>query len=376
MRGSLMRTACGTAMIPISRPQLGTEEQQAVQKVIASGHLATGPLVKQFEQEFAVYTGTTHGVAMGNGTIAIQAALEAVGIGPGDEVIVPAFTFIATANAVLYVGATPAFADVDERTFNVTTAAVERAATARTKAVIAVHLFGHPAPMAELEDLCARRKWKLIGDAAQAHGAAIGKRRIGQWGDAETWSFYPTKNLACPEGGMITSNDAKVADVARSIANHGRADAGLGVYDHLRRGSNFRLSDVHAAIGLEQLRKLDGFNKVRQENAARYGKEFDGLKSIRAPHVVAGCTHAWHQYTLRCVKRDAVQASLKAAGVGTGIYYPKALHQYAHLAGFARAPLPVSERLAREVLSIPVHAGLSAADRETVVAAVVAADRL
>jgi perosamine synthetase len=363
-------------MIPISRPQLGPEEAQAVAKVLASGHLATGPVVKQFEQEFAQYTGAKHGVAMANGTVAIQAALEAVGVGPGDEVVVPAFTFIATANAVLYVGATPVFADVEEATFNVTAATVEAAAGPRTKAVIAVHLFGHPAPMAELEALCKRRGWKLIGDGAQAHGAAIGTRRVGQWGDVETWSFYPTKNLACPEGGMVTTSHQDVADLARSVANHGRADAGLGVYDHLRRGSNFRLSDVHAAIGLEQLRKLNGFNAARQANAAKYAKAFAGLKRIRPPMVVAGATHAWHQYTLKCEHRDAVQAHLKAAGVGTGIYYPKALHQYGHLKGFAQAPLPVSERLAKQVLSIPVHAGLSAADAEAVIVAVTAADRL
>ncbi|MBW3581659.1 MAG: DegT/DnrJ/EryC1/StrS aminotransferase family protein [Euryarchaeota archaeon] len=361
-------------MIPIAKPLIGSEEQRAVTQVLASGHLAAGDVVTNFEAEFAAYVGTAHAVAVANGTVAIQAALEALEIGPGDEVIVPAFTFIATANAVLYAGAKPVLVDIDPVTFTLAPDRLERARSTSTKAVIPVHLFGQPADMERIRSFASEHDLAVVGDAAQAHGAKTGGRMVGGLADCETWSFYPTKNMTCGEGGMVTTDDSELARRVRSIANHGRTEAALGVYDHLRRGNNWRLTNVHAAIGREQLRKLPGWVKRRREVAKRYDAAFSGLETLRPPGVNVGNYHAYHQYTLLCDDRDKVIETLKANEVGFGIYYPKPLHHYPHLEKFGHSRLENSVRAAERVLSVPVHPGLSDEDVEKVVQAVVAAD--
>lgn len=356
-------------MIPIASPTFGKEEQAAVQAVLESGHVASGPHVAAFEDEFATYVHAPHGVATTNGTTALQAALEAMGVGPGDEVVVPAFTFIATANAVLYTGAKPVFADVDPERFTLDPDAAAAAVTGRTKALLPVHLYGQMADMHGIQRVADAHGLQILCDAAQAHGAALDGKPVGEWGDAQTWSFYPTKNMSSIEGGMVTTGDEEIAARVRSIANHGRADASLGQYGHDRRGSNFRLSDVHAAVGRVQLGHLPEWIARRQEIAARYDAAFSDLQHIAPPPVADGCAHAYHQYTLRAADRDAAIAGLKERGVGAAVYYPHALYDYPHLREF-RQDCPEADRLAKTVLSIPVHPALSDEDVAAVVEAV------
>lgn len=354
--------------VPVARPLLGEEEIAAVTEVLRSGMIASGPKVAAFEKAFAEHVGAKHAVATSNATTGLHAALVAMGCGPGDEVILPAFTFIATANTVLFSGATPVFVDVDPETYNVDLDAVEAAITERTKVVMPVHLYGNPAEMLALQELAERHDLQVLGDAAQAHGAAIGGRKVGTFGDAECFSFYPTKNMTTAEGGVITTDDAELAERVRSFVNHGRARSELGTYDHVRLGHNFRMTDVHAAIGLAQLRKLDGWNAKRRANARRLN---EGLKAsgLALPEERAGTTHVFHQYTVRSAERDALMARLKAAGVGYGVYYPKPLHGYPHLAPLKRHETPESDRAAREVLSLPVHPALAPEELDRVVAA-------
>lgn len=354
--------------VPVAKPLLGEEETKAVAEVIASGMIASGPRVAAFEKAFADYVGAKHAVATSNATTGLHAALAALGVGPGDEVILPAFTFIATANSVLFTGATPVFVDVDPETYNLDLDRVEEAITERTKAVMPVHLYGNPAEMLPLQELAERHELKVLGDAAQAHGSAIGARKVGTFGDCECFSFYPTKNMTTGEGGIVTTDDADLAERVRSFVNHGRSRSELGTYDHVRLGHNYRLTDLGAAIGLVQLRKLDGWNDKRRANARRLN---EGLKDagLGLPEERAGTTHVFHQYTVRAPDRDALMARLKAAGIGYGIYYPKPLHGYPHLAHLKRHDTPEADRAAREVLSLPVHPALSEKDLERVVEA-------
>lgn len=353
--------------VPIAKPLLGEEESKAVAETIASGMIASGPRVAAFEKAFAEYVGARHAVATSNATTGLQAALVAMGVGPGDEVVVPAFTFIATANVVLFAGARPVFADVDPATYCLDPAAFEAAITPRTKAVIPVHLYGQPADVGAIEDIARRRGVAVLGDAAQAHGAAVGARKVGTFGDAECFSFYPTKNMTTAEGGIVTTNDEALAERVRSFVNHGRAKSELGTYDHLRVGHNYRMTDVHAAIGLVQLRKLEGWNERRRHNAARLTKALDGSGVVEVPRERPGVRHVWHQYTVRCRDRAATQERLKAAGVGFGVYYPKPLHAYPHLAEHKTRETPHADRAAREVLSLPVHPALSDEDVDRVI---------
>lgn len=363
-------------MIPIAAPRIEKEEMDAVQRVMATGQIAAGPEVAAFEAEFAEFVGTEHAIACSNGTTALHAGLEALGVGPGDEVIVPDFTFVATANAVLYCGAKPVLVDVDADTFTMDPAALERAVTDRTKAIIPVHLYGQAADMGHIMAFAESRRLKVLGDGAQAHGAESGGRRVGALAHAETFSMYPTKNMTSGEGGMVTTDDADLAKLVRSVINHGRAQSTLGTYDHLRRGHNFRLTDIHAAIGRVQLGRLPGFNARRREIAKRYDQAFAKLRTIRAPKVGIGNVHVYHQYTLVCQDRGAVVDHLKANGVGAGIYYPRPLHGYPHLSGFAHSRLENATRLAGQVVSIPVHPGLSDDDVDTVIQRVREADEL
>lgn len=363
-------------MIPMAKPQIGEEEEEQVRQVLRTGQVASGPKVQEFEAAYASYCGTKHAVATANGTAALHAALEALGVGPGDEVVVPAFTFIATANAVLYAGARPVLVDVSRDMFTLEPETLERAVTKKTKAIVPVHLYGQAADMAAVERFAAQHELKVLGDAAQAHGAETGGKRVGGFGDAETFSFYPTKNMTSGEGGMITTDDEEVAKVARSIVNHGRAKSELGSYDHLRRGHNFRLTDLHAALGMAQLQRLDAFNKRRREIARRYDDAFSDLRRIRPPKVGIGNVHVYHQYTLVADDRTILTDHLKANDVGFGIYYPRPLHAYPHLEQYGHSRLENASWLADHVVSIPVHPALSDDEVETVIARVTEADEL
>ena len=351
-------------MIPIARPLLGAEERDAVWQVMESGLLAQGARVGELEARFAAMVGVRHAVAVSSGTSALHLALLGLGIGPGDEVITVPFTFIASANSIVYTGARPAFVDVAASDFCVDVGQVEAAITPRTRAIMPVGLYGQPADMPALAELADAHGLALVEDAAQCHGAAIEGRSSGSWG-AGCFSFYPTKNMTSGEGGMLTTDDGELAERVRLLREHGMKVR----YHHDTLGYNFRMTDVHAAIGLAQLAKLPAFNARRLEIAARYDSE---LRGVQVPAVRPGVTHVYHQYTLRVARRDEFAARLAERGVGTGIYYPIPVHRQKPFValGYGEQRYPVSESLAEEVLSIPVHAGLTDDEVSTVIGAV------
>lgn len=356
-------------MIPMAKPLIGEEEKQAVLEVLDSGILAQGSRVRMLEEGFAAVIGTRHAVATSNGTTALHLALLAHGIGPGDEVITVPFTFIASANAVLYCGARPVFVDIEPDTFNLDPEQIEAAITPRTKAILPVHLYGNPANMPRIMEIAARHSLHVIEDACQAHGATIDGRTVGSFGTG-CFSFYPTKNITTAEGGIITTDDDSVADTARLLRAHGMRVR----YYHELLGYNFRMTDVHAAIGTAQLPKLAGFTERRIANAAYLSAHLPADK-VQVPIVRPGTRHVFHQYTVRVrppLSRDSVRQQLEAAGVGTEIYYPLPVHrQSIYLErGYTDQHFPVTDEATAQVLSLPIHPALTQADLETIVAAV------
>ena len=351
-------------MIPIARPQMGEEEKELVWSAMSSGALAQGARVRELEERFADFVGSQHAVATSSGTTALHLALLAAEVGPGDEVITVPFTFFASASTILFAGARPVFVDVDEATFNIDVGQIEAAITPATRAILPVSLYGQPADMPVIAEIAERHGLALIEDAAQSHGAAIGDRRSGSWG-VGCFSFYPTKNMTTGEGGMVTTSDADVAERARLLREHGMRVR----YHHDLVGYNFRMTDIHASIGLAQLPKLPAYNARRRAIAARYDRELEGVVT---PRVQPGVTHVYHQYTLRVNRRDEFVEQLKERGVGTGIYYPIPVHrQKPFLAlGYGDQRFAVSERLSGEVLSIPVHPSLTDDEVAAVIAAV------
>lgn len=351
-------------MIPIARPQMGDEEKERVWEAMASGSLAQGPRVREFEERFAAEIGAGHAVATSSGTTALHLALLGYGVGTGDEVITVPFTFIASANSILYTGARPVFVDIDERDFTIDPARVEAAITERTKAIMPVSLYGQPADMEAIADIAERHGLAVVEDACQAHGAAIGDRHSGTWG-AGTFSFYPTKNMTTGEGGMLTTDDGDLAERVRLLREHGMKVR----YHHDIVGYNFRMTDIAAAIGLAQLPKLAGYNERRRAIAARYDAE---LRGVITPYVRPGVTHVYHQYTIRVNDRDAFAERLKERGVGSAIYYPIPVHRQKPFValGYESSDVPVSDRLTEQVLSIPVHPALGDDEVDAVIAAV------
>jgi perosamine synthetase len=342
--------------IPVARPAIGQDEISAVTAVLESGMLAAGERVAEFEKKFADYCGTTHAVAINNGTAALHAALLAADIGFGDEVIVPSFSFIATATAVSMTGAKPIFVDVNEQTFGIDPAQVEGSVTPKTKAVIGVHLFGHPFDVPGIQQVCESHNLTLIEDAAQSHGAMYNGDKTGGFGQFGCFSFYATKNMTTGEGGMVTTSDRAYNERLRLLINHGQSEK----YLHTRLGYNYRMTDVAAAIGLVQLKKLEKFNMRRRKNAEYYDTHIS-VKGLVTPGVAQGIHHVYHQYVIRLtdefpMKRADFMEYLKVKGIGTAVHYPIPIH---HQPVYARAnepdSCPVSTSLASSVLSIPVH---------------------
>lgn len=354
-------------MIPISKPFIGDAEKQAVLEVLESGMLVQGPRTARLEEKFAAVCSTRHAVATSSGTAALHIALLAHGIGAGDEVITTPFTFIASVNSIIYTGARPVFVDIGEDTFNINPALIEAAITSRTKAIMPVHLYGYPCDMDAILDIAQRHNLAVIEDAAQAIGAEYRGQRVGSFGTG-CFSLYATKNVMSGEGGMITTDDDALAQRCRMLRNHGMQRR----YYHDMLGYNFRMTDLHAAIGLAQIDRLDEFTARRRANAEYLNRH---IRSVITPQVRPGYGHVWHQYTIRVDRnrdRDAVVKRLNDAGVGTGIFYPVPAHKQAYLVemGLGDVSLPVAERLAGEVVSLPVHPQLSQADLETIVAEV------
>jgi dTDP-4-amino-4,6-dideoxygalactose transaminase len=339
------------------------EAVETVSKVLRSGQIAAGPLVAQFEEEFAAWIGVDHAVAVANGTLALWVGLVAGGIDPGDEVIVPSFTFAGTAGAVLMAGAKPVYADIDPKTFCVTPETVDAVVSPKTRGVMPVHLYGHPAPMDDLAAFCSERGLLLAEDAAQAHGAAIAGRRVGAFGLFGAFSFYPTKNMTTGEGGMVTTNDPGLAEAARRLRNHGMAER----YNHVGFGTNARMTDIAAAIGLDQLHRIDRWNAQRAANAAALNARLAG--QVVTPSTTPGYTHVFHQYTVRTPDRSALMSSLERHGIGHGIYYPRGCHDQPAYRD-PSANLPETDRATGEVLSLPVRPDLSTQEIDRIVEAV------
>ncbi len=355
--------------IPIAAPQIGAEEKQAVMAVLDSGQLAQGPIVESFEREFAAWCGVKHAVAVNSGTAALHLLMLAHGVKEGDEVITSPFTFVASANAALFAGARPVFADIEEDTYCLDPAKVEAAITPRTKVLMPVDLYGQPAAIPELRQIADRHGVVLIEDACQAHGAAIGTNRAGAMGVSATFSFYPTKNITTGEGGMVTTDDGQVADMVTMLRQHGASER----YHHDILGYNFRMTDIAAAIGRAQLKKLDRWNEIRRRNASLLDEGLAGTPGVRTPRERPGYHHVYHQYTVLIEgDRDRFQAGLRERGVGTAVHYPIPVHRqplYVGL-GYGDVSMPVSEHAAAHVLSLPVHPGLSDADLDRIVDAV------
>jgi dTDP-4-amino-4,6-dideoxygalactose transaminase len=356
-----------TEFIPPAKPIIGDEEREAVDRVLRSGMLAQGPEVAAFEREFADhFVDGLPSVAVNSGTAGLHLGLLAAGVGPGDEVIVPSFTFAATANSVALTGATPVFADIEPETFTLDPAAVRAAVTERTKGVLPVHLYGHPARMRELGALADELGLAIYEDAAQAHGAALDGRRVGTFGTMTMFSFYPTKNMTSGEGGMVVTPDESVARQVRLLRNQGMERQ----YENEVIGHNARMTDLHAAIGRVQLTKVDAWTATRRSNAAFLDEHLNG---VIVPPVADGATHVYHQYTVRVAEdRDGFVRALKDEyGIGSGVYYPIPNHRLPSLAPFAPGlELPETERAATEVVSLPVHPSLSAGDLDRIVDAV------
>lgn len=347
-------------MISAAKPIIGDDEREAVDRVILSGMLAQGPEVQAFETEFAGLVDGRHCVAVNSGTSALHLAFLAAGIGAGDEVIVPSFSFAATGNAVSLAGAIPVFADIDLATFNLDPRAAEAAITPRTKAIMPVHLYGQPADMDAFEEIAARHGLLLFEDAAQAVAASLNGRQVGTWGIGASFSFYPTKNMTSGEGGMVTTGDAEVARRLRLLRNQGMEKR----YANEIVGFNTRMTDIHAAIGRVQLKKLATWTEVRRANAAFLD---ENLRGVITPTTINGAEPVYHQYTIRIVDhdRDRFADELANRGVGSGVYYPTPIHR---LPSFGLdLDLPNTELAAAQVLSLPVHPALTSDELQTVV---------
>jgi perosamine synthetase len=354
-------------MIPIAQPIIEDEEIDAVVDVLRSGQLAQGPRVRELENRFAESSGTEFAIATSSGTSALHIALLAHGIGPDDEVITTSFSFIASANCTLFVGAKPVFADIEPEYFTISPVDIARHITPKTRAIIPVHLFGQPCDMQSISKLAQEHDLLIIEDACQAHGAMLHNKPVGAFGTA-CYSLYATKNITTIEGGMITTNDSRIADRARLLRNHGSQQR----YLHETLGYNLRMTDLQAAIGLAQLPKLKKWNHQRQNNAKYLTRKLSNIPGVVTPIIREGADHVFHQYTIRVSERDAVIGRLNKLGIGFGIYYPKPIHlQPLYLRLGYKDHLPHTEAACREVLSLPIHPSVSTDDLDVIAEALI-----
>ena len=365
--------------INIASPKIGKEEIKAVTEVLKSGMLAQGPKVSEFEEKFARFIGVKYAIATSSGTTALEIALRAAGIGPDDEVITSPFTFIASANSILFTGARPVFADIVEQTFNLDPDKIEAKITKKTKAIMPVHLYGNACAMTKIMVIAKKRKLAIIEDACQAHGAEWGGKKVGSFGLAGAFSLYPTKNMTTGEGGMITTNSKEIYDKANLLRAHGSKIK----YYHDILGYNYRMTDIEAAIGIEQLKKLNKFNNLRIKNAKYLNKNLSKIPGIIMPEAQAGAKHVYHQYTIRItpefacppkpwrrrgLTRDEVLAKLTEAGIGTAVFYPLPINEQKVYKDLDyKSNTPIAEKVSQEVISLPVHPGLKEKDLKYIV---------
>lgn len=344
----------------------------AIKRIFGNTSFVMGPDVDKFEAAFAEYCGVKHCISVSNGTVALHLALLGLGIGEGDEVITPANSFIATAEAISFAGATPKFVDCLETTSNIDWSKVEAAISPKTRALMPVHLYGQPARMDKLKEIAKRHNLKLIEDACQGHGSLFQGSRAGSFGDAAAFSFYPGKNLgAAGDGGAIVTNDDKLAETLKLIRNHGSAKK----YHHDILGHNFRLDSIQAAVLAIKLPHLDEWNAKRREHAAFYDAQLKNLPGISVHEVEADTVPVYHLYVIKVRDRKVVQKALEEANVGFGIHYPIPIHKQPAYAQFNSESYPVSEKLAESIISLPMFAELTREQQERVVAALAKASK-
>lgn len=354
-------------LVPIAKPYIGRDEIKEVVKVLKSGELSQGRWVERFEKDFANFTHTKFAIATSSGTTALHLSLLALGIKKGDEVITTPFTFIASVNSILYVGAKPVFVDIDPKTFNINPDLIEERITDKTRAILPVHLFGLAADMKKILWIAKKYNLYVLEDSAQAHGAKVEKRVSGSLGDLAAFSFYPTKNMTTGEGGMITTSDENLAKAIRKLRNHGMEKR----YYHDMLGFNFRMTNMQAAIGIHQLKKLNGVNRKRIENAQFLTQHLYGVEGVQTPFIPKGSTHVFHQYTILIKdgkeKREKIIEYLNKNGVETMIYYPLPVHKQKFMKDMlVDVKLPNSERIADQVLSLPIHPSVTKKDLERI----------
>lgn len=351
-------------MIHINTPKIGKEEIEAVTKVLKSGTLThglgMGPMVTGFEKAFAEFVKAKHAVAVNSGTAALHLALLAAGIKPGDEVILPSFTFVATAEIVVMAGAKPVFVDIDPETFNISPKKIVKAVTKKTKAVIPVDLYGMPADMQPIREMADKKSLAVIEDSCQAHGASYKRKPIGAFADAACWSFFASKNMTTGEGGMVTTNNGELAENMRVIRSHGEKEK----YKSTMLGHNYRMPEIEAAIGHEQLKKLPTFLARRRRNAKKLTEILRKTRKLQLPSEPEGYRHSWYLYTIRvkgvsAKERDKIAEELRGQGIGVGVYYVNPIHLMPYYSKFGKYKLPETERAAKQVLSLPVHPGVS-----------------
>ena len=363
-------TVIPTEMIPVAGVDIRPEDIDSVAGVLRTGNVRQGPITAEFERAFAALVGASHAVAVSSGTAALHLAYMAL-FEPGDEVIVPSFTFVATASMLVAIGATPVFAEVDPRTFTLCLADVERRITPRTRGIVGVHLFGNTCDIYGLAEVAARHNLRLVWDAAQALGSEYRGREVGSYPAATCYSFYPTKNITTGEGGMVVTDNASTAEILRLSRSQGAA----AKYVHTQLGFNYRMTDMAAALGLCQLRRLDEYLACRIKNAATLTERLAGVPGILTPTSTQHAAHSYNQYSILVrseetgIARDDLAAGLAARGVQTAVHYPRPLHRQPMFGGEWDG-LGVSEYLSEHILALPVHPGIRPHQSEQIADAV------
>jgi len=334
-----------------------------VDQILESSHYILGPRVREFETRITDYLKVSDALGVASGTDALHLSVEVLNIGEGDEVITTPFTFFATVEAIVYTGAKPVFVDIEPETFGIDCSKIEEKITQRTKAILPVHLFGHPSDMEQIMAIAEKHGLYVIEDCAQAFGAEIRGRKVGSFGDTGCFSFYPSKNLgACGDGGMITLKEHRFSDAIKSLRNHGSK----GSYMHDSIGFNSRLDELQAGILLVKLKRVDEYNRKRREKALRYNSLLSGV--VTCPSEKEGVYHVYNQYTILCRNRDEVQQRLKDNGISSVVYYPRPLHlqDAMNFLDYRQGTFPVAEKASREVLSLPMYAELEESDIEKI----------
>jgi perosamine synthetase len=344
-------------MIPLSSPDITNTERRAVMRVLRSDRLSLGPHAQDFEEKIAEYAGRTYGVAVNSGTAGLHLIVRALGIGKGDEVITTPFSFVASANAILYEGAKPVFVDIDSKTLNIDTSKIEEAITKKTKAILAVDVFGHPADWDAILRMAKKYNLAVIEDSAEAIGAAYRGMRCGSFGSASVFSFYPNKQMTTGEGGIIITNSKKIAELCRSMANQGRSVKSGEWFDHVRLGYNYRMPEMEAALGLEQFKRLPEILRKRAQVAAWYEEKLQHVSGVEIPFVGPEIVMSWFVYVVRLKNRNQVRAHLKNHGIQSTIYFKPIHLQPAYK--IKPGLFPVTEAVAETTLALPFFTRMS-----------------